>query len=1119
MNKIKLNYSLEEFNHFIKAILHYFDPSEIVDLKDKDKAKLLNVFKIFKHEGLHHFFYDYLQSNHKKMVYSNVKQILENQKFYFYEYSDYVHLSLLNEYMILKEISKEDALNELGVGDEKLKQAILNNPSYLENWNKIDFLYQQVNNLMNILIANDNRDDYYTLSEKIGYVYEDLDEFELKQYYDSQYFILIKENVLDMIKQEIYSEEDKQYLISVLNILESFKYKDFYLLYNEYLEDELVEILNRNNQDFQSFYKNIKSERFFKTESNLIKTIEIFIEETISNIELNDRKIKRLNTTNFNETISTDSEMVVYVKELMQKIDSLNKIINNPNLNHFMNFFHEKIKLDTVSYAFVLSSIHIVPAILNKRNIVMREYEKINETSLFEYDKINDDELKHDENHDILNNNETNNIMNENENVKVNNDDFDLNHFITSYDNDNQNQENHQAENDNTSNQNDDLVLNNNENWSDDVSDLLAQIDEQTPENIDNHQNTENTHIDDVAVDNQEEINTNNNDDVIENNDNDNQEVVNEISENNDTENNVVDNEKEIDEWQFFNDVFSEQYSQEEANNILIEERKIFQSEAFVKNLNNAVKLDYDEDTYAHLKRNFHSVKGDLRFVGLTNISESYYLLEKLFEDKIKKKEKINLAEKEVIEQINQFYDSTVDGLLLDIKTVVPVPVFQILKMLSNASQRKHLLSNYFLEENNILKQPDFELESVETEKEQEHKLEEVVEPISQETLHEINQTLYSPQEETQEEQHNEQEVVDDVDNVEVQVDEVQSEIETNLMPQEQVQEEYEETPQQQYEQDEVPVDDGNQVYMNRDVVYVNREVDLVSRGVIIKDMERGGYVVNGMRFVSVQKWGEFVHNFDSTVKMLFNYNRDLFERLPYDESIMLDEGILSAINDLIEMTYGVGLFKTATLLNSWQFLLRFIINHDISYDGVIGNLNDMVLRAVHGLVIDHEIEGNNHENFEFHLASIQNTQSYMMFLLNREVIKQEVNEKFKDLREGLYASLENNAEHLAGLKEKFGLFENTFNKFTLQTDKNFKRIGDNLDFEQIEMLQEIMTNNQNKTDESLKELSKYLSKLGNLFMKAHPELNKKNKTTTQQTQLQNNQTEKKDKKKFFGLF
>lgn len=109
---------------------------------------------------------------------------------------------------------------------------------------------------------------------------------------------------------------------------------------------------------------------------------------------------------------------------------------------------------------------------------------------------------------------------------------------------------------------------------------------------------------------------------------------------------------------------------------------------------------EYDVTTIREIKETLRSLKENCLDVGLSNLSEMFFLIDNLFDAKINLKEHINKSEYELMQLIKHHFNNILNALENNRQETVQTPILEILKRLNAATDRKNNLSTRFIQDN-----------------------------------------------------------------------------------------------------------------------------------------------------------------------------------------------------------------------------------------------------------------------------------------------------------------------------------------------------------------------------------------------------------------------------------
>lgn len=261
----------------------------------------------------------------------------------------------------------------------------------------------------------------------------------------------------------------------------------------------------------------------------------------------------------------------------------------------------------------------------------------------------------------------------------------------------------------------------------------------------------------------------------------------------------------------------------------------------------------------------------------------------------------------------------------------------------------------------------------------------------------------------------------------------------------------------------------NNRAKVEQQVVYIQQPAQFIQpNGTIVYDNERNGFIINGSNFLTAHDWGVIVNNTTYNIENIFAHMQELRNAFSQNGEVYIDENMtIPFVNNLIDDTEQIHLFKTSAMLLRFKFYLLYVINYQIAFDDDSYNIMNKVLIAINNLILQNK-SSTNHENFDHILALIETNQRAVEMNITQIIIQNSVNSAIKTIT----SNLSNNFEAMIkGANEHyahFADFEKGFSRFTMQTSNLLNQQN-----AKLENISENSINTHNLVHESHVELDK----------------------------------------------
>ena len=1090
-----------------------------------------NIFNFLPNSsGFKIFFHEFYKSNYKHKVLNNIVSTLQNTHVEQYNKPEFFIFTLLTEYMLLTGKNKEIALKELYVPNlsdkqylndvenqtnnyhlenQKILQTILNNKNtYQDNIILINKFIDIIHHLINILLVR------YTEDGRLLEIKSILEEIDLRDY-DSLYLHTIKDKLTSMLSDgyESFNEYGIQYLLLINAFLEQFKNIDFYLFYNEFHSESINDILNG----------------IFDSDSMLLLDIynneKIIQKQAIQEILLEKHKELKYKMNDWlfdkNSAMSDTINISVYYDELKKYIDELyilNKFIKNVNVDTWIQYVQDTClnkEHDIIVAEKIILAINIFQAIFQNDIFTMQQFEKNtnnfifhynNEIMNFQFDIEDSDDnyldteddmfdiqtpfydtvpsqyhgiymksfIQHNQEliqkHEHLLNTITNQfnkndfiILNDLYRALRNNClEIQLNNLSETFYLVEKLFESKIALEQKINNKEQNLILLVNRNFMQMIDNYLS-LDKYTiatpvlkvqslfkeANNLNNELSSffkTNNHImdNDSIQDNidDEDPSYNLKEPELEQNlthSNNTESNINNHIEMDKTDQNISLNTESI--LETAQSQMSDDFSTYDVQN---NEDKLTDTDFLLQLAAQNIK---EETTTIPLQQNKESNNGNLASMDDVDFADedlealnTEYFVHKFDEHNEKIEE--TFQQSDIEETISSSFDDT----LMQIKDSDPISNenTDVYHNSNNNTELNEYNANIIQEELNPILQEDSNLYQNSEEFELDN--EELIEPIGSTGSNEFNEPVYSS---NPAELSNEDTLI------------------TNMMNENQ--DDFSNPLSENVKTLNHSEDNGNQTKVEQQVVYIQQPAQFIqSNGTIVYDNERNGFVINGSNFLTASDWGVIVNNTTYNIENIFAHMQELRNAFSQNDEVYIDENMtIPFVNNLIDDTEQIHLFKTSAMLLRFKFYLLYVINYQIAFDDDSYNIINKVLIAINNLILQNK-SSTNHENFDHILALIETNQRAVEMNITQMIIQNSINSAIKNIT----SNLSNNFElMIKGANEHyahFNDFEKGFSRFTMQTS-NFL----NQQNAKLENISENSTNTHNLVHESHVELDK----------------------------------------------
>lgn len=1035
-------------------------------------------------------------------------------------------------------------------GNEKILTSIINHKRYYYEQNKIiDEILNILNNLSNILIIADNQNsnNINDLIEQMVEIEDELNTLPLTEN-DSIYLLTIKDKIFDLINdcKENYSSQiffnyGIQYLILSMACLEQFKNQDFYLIHNEFIDEHILNILKGVFNSDEKFLIDIKSNNYYCNEKSLIDTIKkknyLFIHE-----------INQLVFTEQSETTDVFSPEIYKDKVLdyLLQVRMLNRFVQNNNIDSLLsyidnNWFSDNSKL-TITVGVFTSTLLSIPEIYSNNIKYMKKLEYQIQQDIFNYKLINNLNLT--QNHyeedfyngeDIENMNNSLDLMTPFQDVLP--DEYKGIHLKNFIDTSLQDIANVNTQIEKISQQskyNDETYKNLRrnihtikgnclviglKNLSEPYYLLENIIDEkiQSEEIIIQAEMTLiqliNQHFKQILTDyfskNIFEINT----PVLRI-----QQLLNEAT---GTHNELSSQFRELHNidsiYQKNEDIF-----ENESDSPSSSPDDIYQSLLDDVYEESNISDPNDEDNSEYIPTQPENKTTEFLNIAESQLDKSITVIET---------KPIQLEQPEDIGIMNVTFDenefSTLNTAYFQNKLSNPNNIYEQPHINDMENQDNNIVETQKEDEiitaavNDKLADLDSFLESIEAEKNNmidntidktdnslninhSENVQDNVSLNSNEINNDINESLSTTQDELLNESHNLDTNLDTLtfESNNLQNNAINDEIAQNIDDEDSIP-----IDENLHQENSVMIDtvlspkqENNQQYIiEKQVVYVEKPSHSIQTlGVINFDSEQQVMLINNQKIISVNDWGVIVSNTKFNVETLWDYFSEINSQTSQGNDVyLIEESIIPFVNNLINDTEQIHLFKTSAMLIKFKIYLLHLISYRFSYDSDVHSIAFKVLNGLDSFIVQGHASSN-HESFDNIIALIEVNQSALELQILEGILQNKISDSLKTSEYNLTTLINKTIEEVKSNGKLFDEHSKSFNKFKLRSDNYITSTSEtikNID-NAIENLQYGLEAEHKKNEERINTINKNIKIFYNKFKEfIFIESNSKNKT------------------------
>ena len=1061
------NINKDLYKSFINQLLKKLNPSNI------DKQNNQYALDYYNNYGLKKFIETYQDSNYKINVWDSVSKILSNYNLYHYDKPEFIPLTLLDDYQILTGKNKKESVNDLYVPNisdtqyqldvenqtniytltnQKIIQSIISNKrTYKENINLINVFLLFVTNIVNLLsIANESKKINLVIN-KFNELLQDISNLELLDD-DSIYFHTIKNKLIELIQDGLndndsfFSEYTIQYLLLSSSLLDEFKNIDFYLLYNEFIDENKLQLLNGEFDTDSLILSNIKNDNYYYNKDKVLSILKNKHTDFLSKMDdlLFDKNSVLDDTINSAVYVSLLSN---YLKEL----EFVNNYLNNINLVNLIDYIkNEAVNTESIEVLKLILLLNVIPSVVNHDVLLMKVFEEKINTEIFDYHQNNsqvfeeyDEEMDYLDMKDVYNMDEmtmftdtipeeyhgshVNNFITHNKELLGNdNIQYLLNSAIGKFNKDEYTQlkdvynklrgnclvmglknlsepfylveklfEFKIATKDKLNTEEQKIINLININFNQMMDEFLAKSKYtiQTPvlkvkSLMDEATKYENKLSTFFLSENDLSMNTNMNDDV--NNVLD--YVTNNLDADNFEDNDLIDD---------INDVNTKDDNEllEHALSELMPENDLIQEEVTTSTEFEDVGRINEELDMSDLM----TIQTEAYQERFNDEQDSNSLITKEYMDN----------ESDKVTDFNEVESSSLDDFISDIP---PLP--------------EHFTSDINDDNQDVLfGEQDNDFLQSQNEEQIEHDISDNDENLlSDDNINDFNSENELEQFINEEELHNELEQVATIEQ------EVQQEEYVPSMNESENEQQFMNHVNNGDNINDVIKNNPTQTQIEQQVVYIEKPAQFIqTNGTIVFDSDRNGFIINNSCFLSANEWGSVVNNTKNNIETLWNYTQDLRNTFLNDGEAFIDQDMaLPYVNNLIADMEEHNLFKTAAMLIRFKFYLLYLTSYQVSFDEDAYEIMVKVLTTINSLIIQNK-QQSNHENFENIEALLEITISSLNANISHNIMQAKINEATDFILKSIKQTITPLIDNSNKIYESFTHFEKGFSRFTMQ--------------------------------------------------------------------------------------
>lgn len=283
-----------------------------------------------------------------------------------------------------------------------------------------------------------------------------------------------------------------------------------------------------------------------------------------------------------------------------------------------------------------------------------------------------------------------------------------------------------------------------------------------------------------------------------------------------------------------------------------------------------------------------------------------------------------------------------------------------------------------------------------------------------------------------------------------------------------------------------LPQQDNNQQHLvEKQVVYVEKPSHSIqSLGVINFDSEQQVMLINNQKVISVNDWGVIVSNTKFNVETLWDYFSEVNSQTSQGNDVYLvEESIIPFINNLINDTEQIHLFKTSAMLIKFKIYLLHLISYGFSYDSDMHSIAFKVLNGLDSFIVQGHASSN-HESFENIIALIEVNQRALELQILEGIFQNKISDSLKTSEYNLTNLINKTIEQVKSNGALFDEHAKSFNKFKLRSDNYITSTSEtikNID-STIENLQYGLETEHKKNEERINAINKNIKIFYNKF-------------------------------------
>lgn len=341
--------------------------------------------------GLNTFLQVFVKHPLAKSHFQDVKSILLSPNLLIKDKVNFIQFVFLPIYMEMTQISKKQAIDELYIpsavvdseqnyplSDNMILEAIQHNKNdYFNQRQQLSKIIEITTNIVNLIITGDEEEN----ANKYDGILSELQANTIKvNQNDCHYCQIIVNQIESILIEKNFDEEDMRYMICVIAILSHLMIADFFLLFNEFENQYLIDVLNRQAEiDMDLFHKINNADRL-KLHDSVIKTISKLIDVELRDMLRDFPDEMQIMEEEQRLQYHIDISNQAFIKNIIgifDKVALFNKAYQNDNFNILCDLVLSQSKNEAgQTLGFYLQSLMLIPHIFNNDVLVLTHYRK-----------------------------------------------------------------------------------------------------------------------------------------------------------------------------------------------------------------------------------------------------------------------------------------------------------------------------------------------------------------------------------------------------------------------------------------------------------------------------------------------------------------------------------------------------------------------------------------------------------------------------------------------------------------------------------------------------------------------------------------------------------------------